>query len=139
MAGTATSIFPQTIKSTVQQILPADTTTVKSLYVGATNGSRIENIIITSTSASLRDLVFYITVGGTDYLLTTVSCPVNAGATNAIFPLNLFSNVALQFLNSDPSGNRYLYLDSNATLKCKTTLTLLASTAITFHVQAGDY
>ena len=139
MATSSTPIFPKTIKSSVQQILPADASTLKTLYTGGADGSRIENIIISSTDTSARDLVFYITVGGTDYQICTVSCPINSGNTNAIFPLNLFQNVAFQGLCFDPNGNRYLYLDANATLKVKSATTVTAAKVIAFHIQAGDY
>lgn len=139
MAGTSTSIYPQTIKTTVQQILPADTSTLKTLYTGATNGTRIENIWISSTDTSLRDLAFYITVSAVDYLLCTISCPINSGNTNAIGPLNLFQNAFFVGTNFDALGNRYMYLDANATLKVKSTTTVTAAKVIAFNIQAGDY
>jgi len=134
-----TPIYPATIVTAVQQILPADTTTLKTLYTAGASGSRVENIIISSTDTSLRDLVFYVNVSGTDYQLCTVSCPINSGNTNAIFPLNLFQNVAFQGLNFDPNGNRYLYLASGAVLKVKSATSVTATKVIQFFVQGGDY
>ena len=79
-----TPIFPVTIQTAFQQILPADASALKNLYTGAANGTKIDNILISSTDTSNRDLVFYITSGGIDYQIATISCIANSGNTNAI-------------------------------------------------------
>ena len=86
MAGTATPIFPQTVKNYVAQILPADTTTKKTLVTGATNGTKIESITVASTDTSARDLLLYLTVSAVDYLLGTVAIPINSGQRMMVSP-----------------------------------------------------
>lgn len=134
-----TPIFPVTIQTAFQQILPADASALKTLYTGAANGTKIDNILISSTDTSNRDLVFYITSGGIDYQIATISCIANSGNTNAIYPIGLFSHVAFNYLNFDPMGNHYMYLKSGDVLKVKSATTVTAAKAIQFTVQAGDY
>lgn len=139
MAVTPTPIYPQVINTPVQQILPADTTTLKTLYTAGANGSRIDNINVASTDTAARDLGFYVTVAGTDYLLFTLACPLNSGNTNAINPLAVFAHVVFQGFNFDPNGNRYINLATGAVLKVKALTTVTAAKAIQFFVQGGDY
>ena len=139
MAVTSVPIFPQTIKSPVQQILQADTSSKKTLYAAGVNGSRVESIVVTSTDTVLRLLQFYVTVSGTDYLIASIQCDLSAGTTTAIPPLSVFSSVNMAWMSFDPAGNRYLYLESGAALKVASTTTLTATKAIQFFVQGGDY
>jgi hypothetical protein len=140
MAGTATPIYPQTIKNWVQQVLPADTTTLKTLVTGGTNGSVVEMINISSTDTVARDMIFYMTVGGVDYKLFTISIPINSGNTNAIAavaPLNnttLFS--ALPFNNS---GNKFIYVANGSELKVAVGVAVSATRAIQIVAHGGDY
>ena len=135
----STPIFPATIKSSVQQILPADTTAFKTLYTGGTNGTRIDAIFLSSTDTTNRDIQFYVSIGGTDYLLATVLVSQGLGNTNNVYSINAFQNLSFQMLNFDPNGNRYFYLEASAILKCKCTTTVTAAKVVAIHTQAGDY
>lgn len=146
MAGTATPIFPQTIKNYVAQILPADTTTLKTLVTGATNGTKVEMINIASTDTSARDVQFWLDVSGTTYLMTTLSIPANSGNTNALLPQGLLASLVatspyLPFFQFplDSNGNRYLYIASGSILKVKVLVAVTAAKEIDFVVQAGDF
>jgi hypothetical protein len=136
---TSTPIYPQTINTPVAQILPADTTTLKTLYTGGANGSRLEHLSCTSTDTAARDLAFYLTVSGVDYLLATLNVPINAGNTNAIYPVDIFTHPAFSWLPIDANGNRYMYIASGAVLKVKALVTITAAKAIQFNVFGGDY
>ena len=139
MAGISTPIFPQTVRATVAQILPADTSTLKTLYTAATNGSKIESIRISSTDGTARDIQLYVTVSGTDYLLGTVSVPANSGNTNALATVDMLNSSNMNMMNTDINGNRYLYLETGFVLKAKTTSTVSASKAVQFFINGGDY
>lgn len=137
----ATPIFPQTIKSWFAKILPADTSSLKTLVTAGANGSRIDSIIATSTdSSSARDLQFVITSGGVDYIIDTVQVPTNSGNTNSIAAVNILGH-ATKFLWAayDANGNRYLTLASGAVLKVKSLSTVTSAREITVFAQGADY
>lgn len=139
MAGTATPIFPQLVTNGFQQILPADTTTLKTLYTAGANGSKIEHISITSTDTANKDLQFYITSGGVDYLIATLQIPANSGNTNAIVPVDALTSTMFTFTSTDNNGNRYIYLASGSVLKVKATASVTAARVIQFYVFGGDF
>lgn len=140
MAVTNTPIFPQTISNfSAVQILPADTTTLKTLVTAGANGSKVENIIVNSTDTANKDLQLVVTKGGVDYPLATIQIPLNAGNTNAIIPVSLFQHAMLVGLNTDNNGNKYLYLGSGSVLKAKVTASVTAAKVISLFPQGGDY
>lgn len=136
---TATPVFPQTIKNGQVQILPADTTSLKTIYTAAANGSVVSSILMSSTDTTSRDVQFYVTIGGTDYLLATVSCLLNSGFTNAVPLISVLdhANFATQLVDSH--GNRCLYLASGSVLKAKVLVAVTAAKAISLFAQAGDF
>jgi hypothetical protein len=139
VAGTATPIFPQTIKNYVATILPADTTTVKSVAVGGSNGTRIESFIIVSSDSADRDLLVYITISATNYLIGTVKIPLTSGTVNTIPGVDILRSASLYGLATDVNGNRYLYLASGSTLSIATSATVTTAKQITAFAQGGDY
>jgi len=140
MSGTSSPIFPQTVKQGVAQILPADTTSLKTIYTGQTNGSRVDNLLITSTDTSARDVQLVVTIASTDYVLGTISVPANSGFTNAVVSLNMFQHAQMvNALNVDNNGNRYILLASGSVLKIKSLTTVTAAKAINVVAQIGDF
>lgn len=146
MAGTSTPIFPQTIKNYAVQILPADTTALKTVVTGATNGTKVEMLVMTSTDTSARDVQLFLNDGSTSYLLGTISIPANSGNTNALLSQSLLvssTTVApyLPFFQFplDSNGNRYIYVASGWTLKAACLTTVTTAKVLNFVVQAGDF
>ena len=146
MAGTATPIFPQTIKNYAVQILPADTTTLKTLVTGATNGTKVEMINIASTDTAARDVQFWMTISAVNYLICTIPIPANSGNTNALLAQGLLASLIstspyLPFFQFplDSNGNRYLYVASGSELKVAVLTTVTAAKTISFLAQAGDF
>lgn len=62
-AGTA-PIFYATPKTAGVQILPADTTTKKTLVTAGANGSLVLGIEVTTTDTAVNDIGLYLQVGG---------------------------------------------------------------------------
>ena len=141
MAVTATPIFPQTILSPVVQILPADTTSLKTIYTAGANGGLVMGIFCGSTDTANKDLQFYITPNGsgTDYLLSTVQCALNAGFTNAVPMLAVFASTQFANMLVDVNGNKALYLSAGAVLKVKALSTVTTAKAISVIAQCGDF
>lgn len=137
---TATPVFPQTISNfSAVQILPADTTTLKTLVTPGANGCKVENILVHSTDTSAKDVQLVVTKGGTDFPLATISIPATSGNTNALIPISLFQHAMLVGLNTDNNGNKYLYLGSGSVLKARVGATVTASRVISLFPQGGDY
>ncbi len=139
MAVVATPIFPQTILSPVVQILPADTTTLKTLYTAGSNGGVVMNIHVGSTDTGAKDLQFYLSVGGTDYLLSTLAIAANSGFTNSVPMVSVFASTQFANMLVDVNGNKALYLTASSVLKVKTLTTVTTAKAISIIGQCGDF
>lgn len=138
MAVTSTPIFSQTIKNGVVQILPADTTTLKTIFTAGSDGAALNNLMIHSTDTSAKDVILYVTFGGIDIPIGTISIPANSGNTNSLPMVSALSHANL-VLNTDVNGNKILWLEAGAILKAKAASTVTTAKAITFFAQAGNY
>ncbi len=134
MAGTATPIFPQTIKNWAAT---SNGTTKVTLVTGDTNGDKIESIIATNTAGTAYDLILIATISAVDYQLTTISIPVNAGNTNAVVAIDILRHSNIPGLAFDSNGNKYLYVASGTTLSFK--LATAAITTVQLFAQGGQF
>ena len=139
MPGTATPIYPKTVKNYVAQVLPADASALKTLVTGATNGTKIESITVASTDTAARDLQFTITISAVTYVLATVSIPANSGNTNALPAIDILRNAQWPGLAYDSNANKYLYIASGSTLKINTLTTVTTAKEIDVLASGGDY
>lgn len=139
MAVTSTPIFPQLVQSPAVQILPADTTTLKTLITAGADGTIVNELLVTSTDTTARDLAVYVTISAVDYLIGTISIPANSGFTNAVPSVGFFDSANLSFLQTDNNGHRYLMLQSGAVLKVKTLTTVTAAKVIQVVAQCGNF
>jgi hypothetical protein len=139
MAVTATPIFPQSVKPNGAQILPADTTTKKTIVTAGANGTLISALNITSTDTSARDIQLWFFNGSVDQLLCTISIPITAGGTNAIPSVAPFQSSQCPAMPYDANGNRVMYLGSGQSLKIAATTTVTAAKQIDAIAWAGDF
>ena len=140
MAVTNTPIFPQTITNTVQTFKAADTSALKTIYTGGTNGSRVENGIITNTDTNPYTIQVWITVATVPYLIATFTLAASAGNTAIAASFNLITGLSGQgLLNLDSNGNPYLYLASGSTLQLNSTTTITALKTVSAFVQGEDF
>ena len=139
MPGTATPIYPQTIKNWAVQILPADTTTIKTIVTGGTNGSVIEMLTVASTDTVARDLVFYLNDGTTNYRLFTLNIPINSGNTNAIASVAPFNSTLWPAVPFNNSGNKFIYVANGWSLRVNSTVAVSATREINIVAHGGDY
>lgn len=139
MSVTATPIFPQTVQSLANQIANATTTTLVTLYTAGTNGSRIENVSITSTNVANNNIQIYANNATANYLLGTVQVLANSGQTNSVPTISLFAATNFLSLNKDSNGNPYMYLATGFKLVANSTTSLVTGNTINFFTQGGDY
>lgn len=139
MANSNVPMFIQTIKNWPAQILPADTTTLKTVVTGGSQGSKVEQLNVTSTDTSARDMALWWTISATNYLIGTISIPITAGFTNAIPTVNLLRNSQIPGVKIDANGNPYLYVASGTVLAVSTLTTVTAAKAIQITGEGGDF
>jgi hypothetical protein len=121
-------------KTGLVQILPADTTTLKTIWTPGANGSKIVSLGVASDDTATKDMQLFLSKGGTDYLLGTKTIAITAGFITGTPAFNWFDGVQLPWLPVDADGQRYLLLDFGTVLKAK--LTAAATAAKTFHIYA---
>lgn len=104
MAANQDPVFAITPHPDGTQLTSADTTTVKDVITGTTNGTRIDNIACTTNDTVAVDLGFYIQPGGagTNHYLGNVHLAPGAGYTTvagveaiSTLPLNNFRAIVL--------------------------------------------
>lgn len=139
MTTTATPIFPQTITSPSVQILPADTTSLKTLYTAGINGSKIENIIATNTdTAAAYAITLTVVTSSTNYIIGTINLPLSSGNTTAAPAISLINSANLPTAK-DSNGNPYLYLANGSVLKVNSGTTVNTGKVISITANGGDY
>jgi hypothetical protein len=141
MANTFTPPYPQTIKNISGQILPADTTTKKTVYTAGSQGSIVKSWGVVSTDTTARTVDFYINVGGagTDQLLCTITIPITAGNDAATAPVDVLRNSLFTYTSYDAFGNKVLYLQASTTLKVASRVTVTTAKEIDFNGEVLDY
>ena len=139
MAVTSTPAFPQLITSPSVQILPADTTTLKTLLTPGVNGSLVNRIWVTSTDSAAKDLQFVVTISAVDYVIGTLTIPASSGFTAAIPTVGVFESTQFPAMFIDNQGNKVMRLASGAVLKVKSLSTVTVAKIISVTCQAGDF
>lgn len=136
---TATPIFPQTVKNYVAQIQNADGQTVKTLCAGATNGTKIEAITVSSTDTTARDVQLSLTISSVVYILGTVAIPATAGTVDSIPSVDILRSAQIPGLSYDANGNKILYVASGSTLGIEALTTVTSGKTIAAIAIAGDF
>ena len=130
MAANTAPIFELVVKNAGVTIVPADTTAVKTVYTGGTNGSRIDQLSVSSTDTAAMTLMWYKNIGGTDYHLADTVIAIGAGYTT-VAGVDALATLA-------PSLG-YLVLASGEVLKVKVLATVTTAKQIDVVAQLGDY
>lgn len=141
MANTFTPPYPQTIKNISGQILPADTTTKKTVYTAGAQGSIIKSFGVTSTDTAARTVTFYINVGGggTDEPFCAISIPITAGTDAATAPVDVMRSSLNTWTSYDAFGNKVLYLQASTTIKVASTVTVTTAKELDFNGEVLDF
>jgi len=141
MAANTAPIFIKNRKVAVVTIVPADTTTLKTLMTAdATNGSRLLaiNVVTDDTAANVVGMYVQIGGAGTSYPLGVKSVALRSGdPTNvsALPSVNLLDLAAVAGL--DPDGS--LGLGAGDIVKVGVQATVTAAKTVTCMAIYGDY
>lgn len=139
MAMNTVPRFPDVPKWNAVTILPADTTTLKTLWTPPANGSKIVSINVASDDTATKDMQLWVSKGGTDYLLGTKTIAITAGFITGTPAFNWFDGVQIPAIPVDADGQRYLLLESGAVLKAKVTVAVTAAKTIYISAFGMDF
>lgn len=133
MATTPNSaITPQTPEAGPVQIVPADTTTQKSVFAAGANGAKITGVVACSDDTAARVLQLSILRSAVNYVLGSVNVPALSGTDGIAPTVNLLDPSKIPGLPVDNDGQPHILLESGDTLQVKTLVTVTA--AKTIHV-----
>lgn len=130
MAANTSPIFPLTPKTSPVTIVNADGTTKKTLLTAGTNGTKLDAVKIVSDDTATVTLSFYLTKGGTDYLVGTVSVTAGTGVTPGTSPAE-----ALEYVNDGYA----LALEAGVVLKVAASASVTSGKTVTIVAHAGDF
>jgi hypothetical protein len=139
MAVSNLPIFPVVLQNSAVQILPADTTALKTIFTAGVNGSKIETINIASDDSAAKTLNLYISDGTTNYQLSQFNIPATSGFTTTNPSVGLMTQTQMPTLNYDSNGNRYIYLKANWLLKANVTAAMTAAKTMHIVTFAEDF
>ncbi len=127
------AIFYQSLNIGAVQILPADTTTYKTLVTAGASGAKVDLIRVHSTDTAAKEVTLTLTISGTDYPIGTVSIPLRTGDTTSAPSLNFLdqTNITASF-KRDVNGNKFLEMPANSTLRVKVSSTVTTAKALSF-------
>jgi hypothetical protein len=140
MAANTSPIFIKNRKVAVVTIVPADTTTLKTLMTAGSEGSRLLaiNVVTDDTAANVVGMYVQIAGAGTNYPLGVKSVALRSGdPTNvsALPSVNLLDLAAVSGL--DPDGS--LGLGAGDVVKVGVQATVTAAKTVTCMAIYGDY
>lgn len=123
-------VYVQLPKNGLAQILPADTTTKKTIITAGAvngNGNKLTGLSITNTDTNTYTVQIFIDRGGVKYLQITSTILLSSGMTNAAPPINMFANWILPV---DNDGQKYLFLENGDLLQFSSLTTVAAGQSL---------
>jgi hypothetical protein len=140
MAANTSPIFIKNRKVAVVQIVPADTTTLKTLMTAGAEGSRLLAINVSTDDTAAETLGVYIQIAGsgTNFPLGVKTVALRSGDptnTGAVPSVNLLDLAAIASL--DPDGS--LGLGAGDVIKVGVQATITAAKTTTVAAVYGDY
>jgi len=139
MAKSQNLNFTQNIKLSGAKIVPADTTTLKTLYTAGTNDAIVKAINVQSTDTAARVVQLWVNDGATDFLIGSVNIPLRSGDNGTAATIDLLGGTLMPSLPYDANGKRILILPAGYILKVNSQATVTADKTITFVCMAEDY
>ncbi len=131
MAANTAPIFELTSNISGHQFVPADTTTLFTLFTAGSFGSRIDSISVISNSTAAENIALYIynaaaaIVGG----IGNVNIPIGSGFTTVAKVEGLQQCALLG----------YIFLPASYTIRGNAVATITAAKQVDVVVQGGDY
>ena len=128
--------------TSVTQFTPTDTTTTKDILASnAVQDRRVYGITVYTDESVAKDVIVSISNGTTTWKLSTVAIPINAGNTNAIVPVDIFSSTQFSpfVRNRDASGAAYIHIPAGWSLRLNYVATMTAAKTANYVVVGEIY
>lgn len=116
-----------------------DGTTAKQIFDPSTEGSRIDGIVISSTSASSKTLLLQINNGSVISKLGHITVPAGAGTNGSVPVVSGLNKGNLPWLKIDSNGNPYINLNFGMNIEVKLLATLGSGETIDVTVTGANY
>lgn len=139
MAKSTALNVTQNIKNPCVTILPADTTTLKTLYTAGANDAVVKCITVSSTDTTAVNLALYVNNLSADFLIGFVNVPITAGFTGAIAATDILASAMLPGLPLDQNGKRVLPLAAGYILKVAAKATITTAKQVDVTAVAEEY
>lgn len=139
MPKSSTLNVTQNIKFPCYSLLPADTTTYKTLYTAGANDAVVKGLNAVSTDTAARNLVLVVNNGSADFMLGVVNIPITAGDTGAIASVDLLASALIPSLPLDQNGKRVLPMQSGHILKVGVLVAVTANKQIDVTAVVEEY
>jgi hypothetical protein len=130
MAQNTQAIFEMVLTAKGVSFASGDTTTKKTIQTGGANGTRIDEIFISTNDTADVNLAFYINDGATDYYIGNVYVPTGSGYT---------TEIRIDAIATLCPSLGYLVLPYNYILKANCVATMTAAKITTVVAIGGDY
>jgi hypothetical protein len=130
MAANTKPIFLLTPKQYPQTFVNADSTGKKTIATAGTNGSKIDGIKVCSDDTATVAISFFLSKGGTDYLIGSLSVSPGTGVTSGASPAE-----ALEYLNDSYA----IALEAGVILKASVGAAVTSGKTVTIVVHGGDF
>lgn len=128
--GNTAPIFEGTINNKGQQFAAADTTTKKTIFTAAAQGSRVDSISLATNDTTAVVMNFYVSDGVTDFYIGLITIVIGAGYTTVV------KQDALPGI-SPKLG--YIALPTGWVLKCACNATMTAAKVTDVVAFGGDF
>lgn len=141
MAKTTTCPHVQNINNVDGAILPADTTTKKTVWTAGANDGVLKSFGLTSTDTSNRNVQIWVNVGGsgTARLMGTVVVIAGSGNDGVTAVTDVMHSALLPFLSYDAAGNRVYNAQAGTTIQIASTTTVTTAKEIDAVGDGGNF
>ena len=139
MAKSTAFNVTQNIRFATGQILPADTTTKKTIYTAGVDDAVLKTLHCTSTDTAAMNVQLWVNDGAADRLVGTINVPANSGNNGTAPSVDMLSGTAIPGLGFDQNGKRILMLKAGALVKVAVLVTVTAAKQIDFFGAAEEY
>lgn len=119
MPANTIPIFTKAARWASQRYTNADGKNLKTLFTAGPEGSRIENLVLSSSDTVAHDVFIWAVVGGVEVRLFHIDLPAHAGNNGSTVAQPGFNSATGAFLTQDVNGNRYIDLPPNTELRAR--------------------
>jgi hypothetical protein len=141
MAKNEKVYFTKDLRFKPTQFTSADGTNAKQIFAPSAEGSRIDGIVISSTSTTQKTLLLQVNNASTGEIckLGHITVTGNAGTNGSVVVVSGLNTGNLPWLKKDSNGNPYINMNFNMNLEAKLLGALSAGETIDVSVFGANY